>query len=788
MKQKLLSLLAIAGFSFAASAQIYTMPYIQTFDAFPVDNVNFGPGAEPFALPQDWVNEQANDDAQDWYGRSAATGSSNTGPTVDHTSGVGTYMYVEDGFGTFANISLTSPGIDATTATGGIELSYWAHSWSTVTPGNGMQVFASNDLVTWTQVDTFGILSTTDTWFNRTVDLTPFIGDTIYVRWQGANNVTSFQHDIAIDDVSFVETVFQGQISSITNVVCNGASTGQMVVSTQFGIDPLTYSWSDGSTGDTLFNATAGVYCVTVVDANMDSIIICDTIVENSPIQAALSATPTVCIGDSTGMVTIDSIWGGTPIVQDCGLSILTCDSIGGVVQADTSTAIQNGDTQYPAIFGNWYWGARHQFVYRADELAAAGYLAGNIDSIGIPIISLSTSTLVYENFTVKMGCTEDSVLTSTWIEGLTEVYPPNTVGVAVDTIWLAFPQAYYWDGVSNLVLETCFNNASFTRNTVTHQTDVGYTASHYYRADNSTVCGNNANSGTSTVRPNVLFGNCSATTPAIPYDVVWSTGDVDVAMIDSLTAGTYSVSITDAEGCSVSDSATIINNIPISGISDGAFCEGGDFIADAGAGFATYVWSNGDTTQTTMITSGGSYDVTVTDSIGCMSADTISVIENATPTLSATSTDEILGNDGSIDLTVTGGTPTYNYNWDNGAGTMEDPTGLASNTYTVIVTDSEGCMDTLMVMVDSQVGVDELTTAFKVFPNPTNGQFTIQPEQAFDGLSGAIYDNIGRMVQAIEFNGTQSINVDLSNNESGVYSLVMLVNGENVTVRVIVQ
>ncbi|MFK7787077.1 MAG: hypothetical protein AB8B56_18290, partial [Crocinitomicaceae bacterium] len=714
MKKKLLSLLVLTGFGFAASAQIYTMPYTQSFDAFPTDNVNFGPGAEPFPLVEDWVNEQASDDAQDWYGRSNATGSSSTGPSSDHTSGTGVYMYVEDGFGTNTNVALTSPGIDATAATGGVELRYWAHSWTASATFNSMSVFASNDQVTWTQVDNFDLLSTSDTWFERLVDLTPFSGDTIYVQWRGDNSTTSFTHDIAIDDVSFIETVFQGSISSITNVTCNGGNDGQMVVSTAYGIAPLTYMWSDTtnmSTGDTLFNASAGVHCVTVIDANNDTIVVCDTITEPSLIQATVSSTDIVCIGDSTGMVSLDSIWGGVPIIQDCGLSILSCDSVGSIVQADTATNFQNGDTQYPAIFGNWYWGARHQFLYRANELAAAGYLAGNIDSIGIPIIDLSTSTLVYENFSVQMGCTSDTVLTNLWFDGLTEVYPSNTIGVSVDTIWLAFPQAYYWDGVSNIVMETCFNNTGFTRNTITHQTDVGYDASHYYRADVATVCGTNNTTGFSTRRPNVLFGNCSATPLALAYNVSWSTGDTDVAMIDSLPAGTYSYDITDASGCTVSDSAVIINNTPISGVADGGFCPGGDFTADAGAGFSTYGWSTGDSTQTTVINTGGSYTVTVTDSIGCVSTDSINVTENPAMTLTATSTDEIAGNDGAIDLTVAGGTPTFTYQWDNGAGTVEDPSGLSGPTdYTVVVTDGAGCSDTLVVLVDSQVGLDELS------------------------------------------------------------------------------
>lgn len=774
------------GMALGASAQIYNMPYSQNFDAFPADDINFGPGAEPFPLVEDWINEQANDDAQDWYGRTVATGSSGTGPSADHTSGTGTYMYVEDGFGSFTNVSMTSPGIDATLSTGGIELNYWAHSWTSGV-GNGMVVYATNDLVTWTQVDSFGILSATDQWFQRSVDLTAFSGDTIYVRWAGANNVNSFGHDIAIDDVSFVETVFQGQVSSITNIICNGDSTGQMTVATQYGVAPLSYSWSNGATTDTLFNAPAGAYCVTIVDANMDTIVVCDTIIQNSLIESNVTATSIVCIGDSTGMVNLDSIWGGIPIVQNCGLSTLTCDSIGGVVQADNSTAIQNGTTGYPAIFGNYYWGARHQFVYRASELAAAGYLGGNIDSIGIPIIGLGGSTAIYENFSVKMGCTADSVLSATWIDGLTEVFPATTINVSVDTIWIAFPTPYYWDGVSNLALETCFNNSNYTNNTITHQTAVGYQASHYYRADNTAVCGANNTSGFSNNRPNVLFGNCSATPSSIPYNVAWSTGASDVTMIDSLMAGTYSVTITDAAGCSVTDSSTIINNTPISGVAGGSFCEGDSLTVDAGAGFDTYAWSNGDSTQTSVITLAGTYNVTVTDSIGCVSMDSALVVENTLPTPAITGLVDTICANGSMILDAGAGFSTYSWTT-SGSAQTETVSGaalpLGDNTVTVTVSDSNGCVNTDAVTfnIDACASIDELNAiAMSIYPNPSTGVFNYSIDNMSGNITMMITDLSGKIVDAgtiTSANGT----FDLTRYQAGTY-ILKLQAGDAVTI-----
>lgn len=270
----------------------------------------------------------------------------------------------------------------------------------------------------------------------------------------------------------------------------------------------------------------------------------------------------------------------------------------------------------------------------------------------------------------------------------------------------------------------------------------------------------------------------------------LWSTAD-STSSIDVTVDGTYELIATAPFGC-VTDTVDItvsFNPLPVLDlVVDTAFCESSSVILDAGAGFDSYSWSNGDTTQTTEIIAGGSYTISVTNIEGCSNDQTIIVTENPLPILSATSTDEMFGNDGAIDLTVTGGTPGFTYVWDNGAGTTQDPSGLSADDYTVIVTDSEGCSETMTITVDSQVGLTELTSAFTVFPNPTSGVFTIQPKQAFDVMHGTVYDNAGRVVQEIAFNGMQAINIDLSNSKSGVYSLVMQVNNETMNLRVIVQ
>ena len=98
----------------------------------------------------------------------------------------------------------------------------------------------------------------------------------------------------------------------------------------------------------------------------------------------------------------------------------------------------------------------------------------------------------------------------------------------------------------------------------------------------------------------------------------LWSTGET-TASITVSAGGSYSVTGTDSNGCSALDSASVTEySLPTVSISGTlTYCVGLDTTLDAGAGFASYSWSNGETTQTISATA-GNYTVTVTDSNGC--------------------------------------------------------------------------------------------------------------------------------------------------------------------------
>ena len=110
-----------------------------------------------------------------------------------------------------------------------------------------------------------------------------------------------------------------------------------------------------------------------------------------------------------------------------------------------------------------------------------------------------------------------------------------------------------------------------------------------------------------------------------------------------------------------------------------------------------SYAWDAATGNQTTATASNlgvGTYQVTITDALGC---ETFASAQLTEPTaLGATVNDvNLLCNgdtNGSLDLMVTGGTPPYSYNWNGGLSTAEDPTGLGANAYNVVITDNNGC------------------------------------------------------------------------------------------------
>ena len=198
-----------------------------------------------------------------------------------------------------------------------------------------------------------------------------------------------------------------------------------------------------------------------------------------------------------------------------------------------------------------------------------------------------------------------------------------------------------------------------------------------------------------------------------LPYIYSWSTGVIDTSFANSntqtgLLSGTYTVTVSDINGCSHTAQFTIIETNPpilITLVPNHVLCHGdstGSIVSQVTGGTPgyTYTWIpiGGNGTSANNLPT-GVYTLSVVDAVGCPQTATTTVTEPAAPI--AITLDSIYdvqcfgGNDGYIYISVNGGSPGYTYNWTNGSN-QQDNTNLTANTYTVTVTDTHFCTETL--------------------------------------------------------------------------------------------
>ena len=204
------------------------------------------------------------------------------------------------------------------------------------------------------------------------------------------------------------------------------------------------------------------------------------------------------------------------------------------------------------------------------------------------------------------------------------------------------------------------------------------------------------------------------------PYSYLWNTGATD-AELTGQPAGTYVVDVTDANGCTAQAtvevapppafSANVAFTDPVCYQPDGTI----DVTPVGGTAPYTYAWSHdpGLTGPSATGLPGGDYTVVATDANGCEA--TVAASLDDTPDIAiALDVDDVScngGNDGNVRSTVTGGQPPYSYSWSNGA-TTADLTGVSAGTYTLELTDDNGCIRTAEAIVAEPL---ELTASIDV-------------------------------------------------------------------------
>jgi uncharacterized repeat protein (TIGR01451 family) len=195
----------------------------------------------------------------------------------------------------------------------------------------------------------------------------------------------------------------------------------------------------------------------------------------------------------------------------------------------------------------------------------------------------------------------------------------------------------------------------------------------------------------------------------------LWSTGAQTTASIAVSTAGTYTVTATNANGCTSTASRSLtVNPLPIVNLTTTQAVCGGLNGSITATGGTTYFWSNISSTATISNLAAGVYTVTATNVNGC-TATASAVITNSNPTVASSVVNVLCNgaNNGSINLTTIGGAGNYTYDWTHIPGTNEtpNPSNLSPGIYCVTVTDALGCTGSSCITI-TQPSAIVLTSA----------------------------------------------------------------------------
>ena len=493
---------------------------------------------------------------------------------------------------------------------------------------------------------------------------------------------------------------------SVTHDDCDpGSCTGAVTVLATGGTGTLQYTWSDAGTGTTRTNLCAGNYTVTVTDDNNCTATRSIRIIEPSAVTATIASIIDVsCNGGSDGAITVD------PSVA-CGYSINGCSS---PTQTQVGTGSStNASNVYPAPYGDFNNSAKHQMLFTASELNALGINEGRISALAF-YVSLINGTQVYDDFTIRIGCTSLSSLTtaSGFQTGLTTVFDSKDISISNGWNTHVFDHSYMWDGTSNVIVEWCFTNdltaGGSSANSSSPYTTTSFSSVIYIHDNLTEACGLSTVTGASSNRPNVRFRHCD-----ISYSYAWSPAPAlgqTTPTVTGLTAGNYFVTVTGPDGCTDTVQATVNEPNPVvatitldQGISCNGECDA-EITASAtgGDGNFTYTWSTlpAGANQTGLCP--GTYEVIATDGNGCADTATITITEPNVLVASVTEVSAVSCNgvcDAELLASATGGTAPYTFTW-NSLPSGANPTGVCAGVYEVYVSDVNGCSDTATITI----------------------------------------------------------------------------------------
>jgi outer membrane protein OmpA-like peptidoglycan-associated protein len=443
------------------------------------------------------------------------------------------------------------------------------------------------------------------------------------------------------------------KLDNTKNVSCHGDESGEINVSVYGGVKPYKYKWSNEATTEDISSIPAGKYSLTVTDANGFQQIIETPISQPTKFTAkVLEVRNILCHGENTGAVNIDVEGGVQPYRYRWS---------NGEVSQDLDN-LPSGQYSVKILDANHCDLELAVVIEQPEPLDLAFVDFSNIKCTGEATGAIDIS--------VSGGATPYSYQ---WSNG---AKTEDLKGLKADSYSIVVTDG---NGCSKELVKKLLEPATLTL---------------VEQAVKNADC-NESNTGS--IKLNITGG-------VAPYIYIWNSGDT-VLNVSNKPAGTYSLKVTDSNGCTTSFSKTItepsklvstvaeVTNNKCYGNSKGAI----NINVTGGVEPYAYRWSNGTTTQDIVDVKAGEYTVTISDANGC--TNSLSAVVKENPVLAADlSITNINCNGqktGAVKLEVSGGLGPYTYKWSNEA-TTKDISGLASGNYSVIITDAQGCPRTL--------------------------------------------------------------------------------------------
>ena len=499
-------------------------------------------------------------------------------------------------------------------------------------------------------------------------------------------------------------------------VSCFGASDACANVTVNGGVAPYSYQWANGETSSNICNLPAGTYVLTVTDASGGSGTSIDTVYQEN-FQGANNWTLNVSTGvngaDNNFWVVNDNEGGVLP--PGCGIA-----ANGDRTLHITSVFFPTGGAAYDA-------GGLCGLLFCPETNRRA-------ESPVFSTVGFNNLTLKFDFISNGQGLIDNASVFYNSGAGWTQLVnsiKSNVCGSGQGE-WTNFTVALPAACNNNPSVQIAFN---WTNNDDGLGTDPSVAINNIvvYNTGSGTVACSGVDTVTiteplvlqtnvlSTVNPSCNAGsngtiNISVSGGTTPYSYTWSNGQ-NIQNISALSAGSYNVTVEDAAGCQSFLPLSIILTEPtvllVSSLSvndAGCNLSNGSINLSANGGTApySYQWSNGSTNQNLSNVISGNY--TVTDANNCiLSGITATVNSIGGPSIqidNVTNESCIPSLNGAATISVSAGTPGYNYQWSNGSST-EDLTNVGPGIYSLTVTDALSCTATVSVIVNSSFAPD---------------------------------------------------------------------------------